>query len=441
MADERVGVRPAVVVGHQTAAARVAQLHIRIQRAVGRVDADRYHIPRQRREAPEVDVARRRLIDGRVDRSHPSPHPVPAPRRILRQQQRRRIRQDLVVAPLEHHPRRPRQHIKDLLVGIAPAPVAVAIERVTDAILQRRICRKAIVAAAQRPIVNEEPDAQPRRVRRRHRQMVEHVVGRIEDAIGPRLAQIPRVPRVGRRPVEHIGHPVPIAVRRQKLQHRAHRCRGRTREPLPTKAGVHIRPVVGGAAAAREARVPIRVRHRLAATPHPRPLDRLIRYSDPKVAAPPERLLQPELLCRIVDAHHVPAQRLRLRLRGGPRDAAVGDPIVVPPVAPHPRVDRVHRGRIHVLTDADRERADDLRRAAAVRRQARHRRQPRRHQIRFIKHLLIGIAAGAIAVPVQRVVGAIAQSRVRREAIVTVGQRSIVNDEGDASAAGVRRRN
>ncbi len=194
--------------------------------------------------------------------------------------------------------------------------------------------------------------------------MVDDIVGRIEEAIRPRGAQIPGVQTIRRCHIDRIGHAVAITICPRKLDHRTHgRCGRRAPRPGP----VQICPVVKGVAVGVSQR-PVRVRHRRAADPRPRPLHSLIRHPDPDVSEASEGLLQPGLLRRVIDSDQMSAQGQRLGLRGGPRHVAVGDPIVVSAVAPHPRVDGVHRGRVHVLTDADRERVDGLRRGSAVRR-------------------------------------------------------------------------
>ncbi len=99
VADERVVSRPAVVVACQNAVGGTAQVHVGVQIAVGRVDAHRYDIAGQSREAPVVRIAPG-ATGRRVDRPHTPPDQVAAALRVLGERQPGRCCKSVVARSL-----------------------------------------------------------------------------------------------------------------------------------------------------------------------------------------------------------------------------------------------------------------------------------------------------------------------------------------------------
>ena len=271
-------------------------------------------------------------------------------------------------------------------VVVAARTVRVPVQRVAYPVKYRRRHAKLVTTRLQRTVLDRHAHTRVRVIGRR--QQIRHVVRRTEQIVRPGIADIEAVQRVLRQPVQRVGQSVAVRVRRIRYLDHATPVpvvRVPLVVPQPVPAAP-VRPVVGVVVVARVPRIPacpVRVAHRRAARPRaPVAFLVLIRETHPQHVRPGrERVPHELLLRRVVDRHQVTAQRLAIRLRARPAQAARAEQVGVTVVRRERPVLAGHRGRVHLLAEVDLERAHPLAHLT-LRRQPRHVRHPRRNDVR-----------------------------------------------------------
>ena len=253
---------------------------------------------------------------------------------------------------------------------IAAGAVAVAVDRMADAIGDGVVDGQAVGAVAEGAVLDEEADGRARAVRG-DVQRVDHVVRGVEEAVASRFAQVEGVEPVARVDVHDVGHPVAVGVGDGggvEFDH-APSCRV-VDLVLPGAQGVHDGPLAAGpGGVVGLAGVPVGVGDRITVSPLPVAFGGSVGEADPG-AVRAEPFGDESLLGGAVDGDQVAAESLGVEFGVGPVVGGVGERVEVAVVEGDERVLAVDGRGVEVLGEGEGEGVDHLVGRGTVGRQA-----------------------------------------------------------------------